>query len=137
MAASATTTTREVGTVLGVAVLGSLFNNRLLGFLTNRLTELGWPPETREPIINGVLTGVVPDYLKDFQPIIDNPTMETVVQYFPDPAAPQREIAEGIIQATRAAFDAVHNGVYWSLWVAGGIILVSGVVAYFTFPRTT
>jgi EmrB/QacA subfamily drug resistance transporter len=137
MAASATTTTREVGTVLGVAVLGALFNNRLLGFLTNRLTELGWPPETREPIINGVLTGVVPDYLEQYQPIVDNPTMETVVQYFPDPTHPGREIAEGIVQATQAAFDAVHNGVYWSLWVAGAIILASGVVAYFTFPRTS
>jgi EmrB/QacA subfamily drug resistance transporter len=137
MAASATTTTREVGTVLGVAVLGSLFSNRLTGFLTNRLTELGWPPETREPIIKGVLTGVVPDYLEQFQPIIDNPTMEQVIKIFPDPAAPQREIAEGIVQATQAAFDALRNGVGWSLWVAGAIILVSGVVAYFTFPRTT
>ena len=135
MAASATTTTREVGTVLGVAVLGSLFNNRLLTFLTARLEEYGWPPNQQQTVIDGVLTGKVPDYLSAYQPIIDNPTMETVDRLFPDPAAPQREIAEGIVKATQAAFDAVGNGVSWSLWVAGGIILASGVVAFFTFPR--
>ena len=135
MAASATTTTREVGTVLGVAVLGSLFNNRLLTFLSDRLASYGWPEGQQQTVIDGVLTGVVPDYLSDYQPIVDNPTMETVNALFPDPAAPQREIAEGIVKATQAAFDAVGNGVSWSLWAAGGIIIVSGIVAYFTFPR--
>jgi MFS family permease len=135
MAASATTTTREVGTVLGVAVLGSLFNNRLLTFLTDRLASYGWPEGQQQTVIDGVLTGVVPPYLSDYQPVIDNPTMDTVTALWPDPAAPQREIAEGIVKATQAAFDAVGNGVSWSLWAAGGIIIASGIVAYFTFPR--
>jgi uncharacterized membrane protein YdfJ with MMPL/SSD domain len=134
MAASATTTTREVGTVIGVAALGSLFSNRLTGYLTNRLVELGWPPETREPIITGVLTGKVPSYLDQYLPVIQNPTMEVALTY---PEGEQRTIAEGIVQATQAAFDAVHNGVSWSLLVAGCVILASGIVAWFTFPRTS
>ena len=135
MAASATTTTREVGTVLGVAVLGSLFNNRLLTFLSARLQEYGWPADQQQTIIDGVLTGKVPLGFDAYQPVIDNPTMATVERLFPDPASPQREIAEGIVRATQAAFDAVGNGVSWSLWVAGGFILAAGVVAFFTFPR--
>lgn len=134
MAASATTTTREVGTVIGVAALGSLFSGRLTSFLTQRLVELGWPADTREPIISGVLTGKVPDYLAQYLPVIQNPTME-VARTFPE--GDQRTIAEGIVQATQAAFDAVHNGVSWSLLVAGCVILASGIVAFFTFPRTS
>jgi uncharacterized membrane protein HdeD (DUF308 family) len=61
-----------------------------------------------------------------------------VVATFPvEQQAGAREIAEGIVQATSAAFDAVHNGVTWSLLVAGCVILASGVVAFFTFPRTS
>ena len=57
MAASATTTAREVGTVLGVAALGSLFNRQLMNFLTQKLIELGVPDQFREYIITQVLTG--------------------------------------------------------------------------------
>jgi EmrB/QacA subfamily drug resistance transporter len=131
MAASATTTTREVGTVLGVAVLGSLFNNRLLTFLTNRLTELKFPLEMRQTITDAVLTGKIPPGFDAFKEVIANPTMAVAATY---PEA-QRPIAEGIANASQAAFAAVGNGVSWSLWVAGGLIVASGVVAYFTFPR--
>ncbi len=57
MAASATTTSREVGTVLGVAILGSLFNNQLIENLTQRLLELEIPQEFHDLIIDQVLTG--------------------------------------------------------------------------------
>ena len=35
-----------------------------------------------------------------------------------------------------AAYAAVHSGVSLSLIVAGGVILASGIVAYFTFTPT-
>ncbi len=55
MAASATTTSR-VGTVLGVAILGSLFNNQLIEN-GQRLLELEIPQEFHDLIIDQVLTG--------------------------------------------------------------------------------
>jgi hypothetical protein len=141
MAASATTTTREVGTVLGVAVLGSLFNNRLTIFLSQRLTELQVPAALHEDIKTAVLTGEIPPLLPPiYNQVIENPSMDVVNQLFPAGVADladERLIAEGIVNATNAALDAVGNGVSWSLWVAGGIIIASGVVAYFTFPRTS
>ena len=47
MAAAATTTSRELGTVIGVAVLGSLVNGQLAGGLAQRLSELGVPAAFR------------------------------------------------------------------------------------------
>jgi EmrB/QacA subfamily drug resistance transporter len=111
MAASATTTTREVGTVLGVASLGSLFNTQLTTYLTQRLIELEIPPEFRDYIISMVLTGQS-----------SGSVAEAEAQYGPV-----------VAQVVDAAFDAVHSGVSWSLLVAGCVILVSGLVAWLTF----
>jgi len=111
MAASATTTSREVGTVVGVAALGSLFNTRLTEFLTRRLIELEVPPAYRDYIMNMVLTGQSSTSVKEaestYGPIVG--------------------------QVVGAAFDAVHNGVTFSLLVAGCVILLSGVIAWVTF----
>ena len=60
MAASATTTSREVGTVVGVAALGSLFNTQLINFLSERLTQLEVPPEYQDFVITAVITGQIP-----------------------------------------------------------------------------
>jgi EmrB/QacA subfamily drug resistance transporter len=121
MAASATTTTREVGTVLGVAALGSLFSTRLTGYLTQELIRLKWPIETRDTMIAMVLTGKPPAGQEAFiEAALSNPQYKAAIE-----------------EAKRAAFDAVHSGVSWSLLVAGCVILAAGVVAYFTFPRTT
>jgi EmrB/QacA subfamily drug resistance transporter len=145
MAASATTTTREVGTVLGVAVLGSLFNNRLTTFLTERLIQQKIPKEMSEIIQTAVLTGKVPNTgidMTPFLPVIKNPDMALADQLFPASLTDKamqfnHDVATGIVNATNAALDAVGNGVSWSLWVAGGVIIASGFVAYFTFPRNS
>ncbi len=112
MAASATTTAREVGTVIGVAALGSLFNTKLIDFLTTRLIQLDVPEEFRKIVIDAVLTG-----------------------QFSGEAAKQAEALYGdvVTKVVGAAYAAVHSGVSLSLIVAGGVILASGVVAYFTF----
>ena len=52
MAAGATTTSRELGSVVGVAVLGSLVNGTLTVDLTRRLAELGVPAGFRTVVIN-------------------------------------------------------------------------------------
>lgn len=115
MAASATTTSREVGTVLGVAALGSLFTSQLTTFLAQRLTEQGVPEEFQGIVTTFVLTGAPP------------PGMESMIKMAQTLYGPQVE------QATQAAFDAVHNGVSWSLLVAGCVIIFSGIVAFATF----
>jgi len=60
MAASATNTSRELGAVFGVAVLGALVNSHLNGDLTHRLKVLKIPDNYISIIINAVETGVVP-----------------------------------------------------------------------------
>jgi EmrB/QacA subfamily drug resistance transporter len=112
MAASATTTAREVGTVIGVAALGSLFNTKLIGFLTTGLIREGVPEEYRKVVIDAVLTG-----------------------QFSGEAARQAEALYGDIarKVVGVAYAAVHSGVSLALLVAGGVILASGMVAYFTF----
>ena len=117
MAASATTTAREVGTVIGVAALGSLFSNKLISFLTTRLDQLvpPVPPEWQKFVIDAVLTG-----------------------QFSGDAAKQAQAMYGDVvgQVVGAAYAAVHSGVSLALLVAGGVILASGIVAYFTFTPT-
>jgi len=120
MAASATTTAREVGTVLGVAALGSLFSTQLTIFLTQRLTEQGVPEEFQGIVTTFVLTGAPP------------PGMDSMVKMA------QSLYGREVEQATTAAFDALHHGVSISLIVAGCVIIFSGIVAWITFsPKKT
>jgi EmrB/QacA subfamily drug resistance transporter len=110
MAASATTTSREVGTVVGVAALGSLFSTQLTEFLTRRLIELQVPEQFRELVITAVLTGE-----------------------FSGAGDAQAQYGEIVTKVVGAAYDAVHSGVSISLLVAGCVILFSGIVAWLTF----
>jgi len=64
MAASATNTSRELGAVFGVAVLGALVNANLTSGLTKRLHVLKIPANFISVIINAVETGIVPSGLK-------------------------------------------------------------------------
>jgi EmrB/QacA subfamily drug resistance transporter len=113
MAASATTTAREVGTVIGVAALGSLFNTKLIAFLTERLVELEVPEEWRKFVIDAVLTG-------QFQGAEDAEELYGPI----------------VVKVVGAAYEAVHSGVSLSLLVAGCVILAAGGVAYLSFsPR--
>jgi EmrB/QacA subfamily drug resistance transporter len=60
MAASATNTSREIGAVTGVAILGALVNSRLHSSLVGRLRHLGIPPNFQTFIIHAIETGGVP-----------------------------------------------------------------------------
>ena len=60
MAASATNTSRELGAVFGVAVLGALVNAHLTADLTRRLQALKIPHNFISIVITGVETGSVP-----------------------------------------------------------------------------
>ena len=60
MAASATNTSREIGAVTGVAILGALVNAQLRSSLTGRLKHLGIPSNFQSIVIHAVETGGVP-----------------------------------------------------------------------------
>ncbi|HUZ19532.1 MAG TPA: MFS transporter [Acidimicrobiales bacterium] len=64
MAASMTNTSRELGSVFGVAVLGALVNAHLTSDLTHRLRALKIPPNFISIVINAVETGTVPSGVK-------------------------------------------------------------------------
>jgi EmrB/QacA subfamily drug resistance transporter len=114
MAASATTTSREVGTVVGVAVLGSLFNTQLTSYLTERLIQLEVPERFRAVVITAVTTGQVAGGGQGA-------------------AASEQQYGPIVAKVIGAAYDATHSGVSISLIVAGSVILGSGIVAWVTF----
>ena len=57
MAASATNTSREIGAVTGVAILGSLVISQLRSSLTVQLNHLGIPAQFQALVINAIETG--------------------------------------------------------------------------------
>jgi len=57
MAASATNTSREMGAVFGVAILGAVVNATLTGGLAVRLKQIGAPPSFQNLVLHAVQTG--------------------------------------------------------------------------------
>ena len=60
MAASATNTSREIGAVTGVAILGSLVYSQLHANLIARLNHLGIPASFQNQVITAIETGAIP-----------------------------------------------------------------------------
>ena len=114
MAASATNTSRELGAVFGVAVLGALVNAQLTGALTQRLRELKIPTNFFSTIISAVETGTVPTGVA--------PGHGT-----------GNAIEDHVIEAVYGAF---RSGLEQSLVVAGLGMLVAAIIAVQTLgPR--
>ena len=57
MGAAAVTAAREVGGVVGVAVLGAIVNGLLFTNLTRRLVDLGIPLSYRQVVVDAVRSG--------------------------------------------------------------------------------
>jgi EmrB/QacA subfamily drug resistance transporter len=112
MAASATNTSREVGAVVGVAVLGALVNAQLRATLTGKLNHLGIPPSFQAVVINALETGGVPPSGKS-------------------PGGPPGEasLVRQVIQAAYAAFGA---GLHAALYLSAGLVLGAGLLAALT-----
>ncbi len=111
MAASATNTSREIGAVTGVAVLGSLVISQLRSSLTTELNHLGIPAQFQALVINAIETGQIPQntsahagYGKIVQDVID------------------------------AAYTAFHNGLHAALYLSAGLALAAGLLAFITLP---
>jgi EmrB/QacA subfamily drug resistance transporter len=114
MAAGATTTSRELGAVVGVAVLGSLVNGHLTIDLARRLAGLGVPAGFRDVVITAVETGQVPKGGAG------------------GAAAAAQAFGPIVAKVIDAAYGAFRAGLTISLLLAGAVILVSGLVAWFT-----
>ncbi len=118
MAASTTNTSRELGAVFGVAVLGSLVNARLTGQLAHRLKAIGIPPHFQNLVITAVTHGGVPG--------------SSSAERHSSNAGVQKLINEVI----NAAFGAFGDGLHEALLISGVLILSAAAVAALTIHRT-
>lgn len=114
MAASTINTSRELGAVTGVAVLGSIVNGQLTVNLTNRLIQLGIPASYRSIIINAVITGTVSKQAEAEEK---------------NSSAGIRHIINEVVHAAYTAFT---HGLNLALTASGILLLVSAGIAYVT-----
>ncbi|MDA8311118.1 MAG: MFS transporter [Actinomycetota bacterium] len=118
MAASATNTSRELGAVVGVAVLGAVVDSKLTGELAYRLRALGIPPSFQSLVINAVSSGGLSSS-----------------------AASQAEhshtvhVANLATKVVHAAYEAFGSGLHLSFDIAGSLLALSAVVAAVTVRR--
>ena len=110
-AASTVNTSRELGGVLGVAVLGAIVNARLTGRLSQSLAKIGIPPGFRGFVISAVTHGGVPSSASKVT----------------NPAAKGHEgLVKKVIDAAEAAFG---SGLHECLLIAAFVLLAAGAVA--------
>jgi EmrB/QacA subfamily drug resistance transporter len=114
MASSAVNTSRELGAVAGVAILGSIVNGQLTVNLTARLVQLGIPPSFRHLVITAVTTGQTQAAEAGLNP------------------ATRKEFAVLIQKVVNAAYGALTHGLDIALIASASLLLVSGAVAYWT-----
>lgn len=119
MAASATNTSRELGAVFGVAVLGAIVNSKLTGQLAVRLEALGLPVKFQSLILGAVTHGG-----------LGSGGSASAVEHSTNPAV-QKTIDE-VLQAVYAAFG---SGLHLALEISAAILVVGAIVAAFTIRR--
>ncbi len=119
MAASATNTSREVGAVTGVAVLGALVNAELRADLTSRLHDLGIPAGFQSLVINALETGQVPS------------SGNTAG------AGGARAAGEGALvqKVIHAAYHAFQSGLHVALLLSAGLMVAAAVLVALTLGR--
>jgi len=111
MAASTVNTSRELGGVFGVAVLGAVVNAQLTTGLSEKLVRLGIPQIYRQVVIQFVTTG----------------GNIASAENSPGVKGHEKLIAKVLVAAEGAA----GHGVHLSLRISGAIVLAAAVVAAF------
>lgn len=117
MAASTTNTSRELGAVAGVAILGSIVNGQLTVNLVSRLAAIGVPPSFRSQVIAGVTSGSLG-------------SQAASVGGKSSPA-----IQQIIDRVVTAAYGAFAHGLDLALLASGTLLLASAVLTFFTAAR--
>jgi len=114
MAASATNTSREIGAVIGVAVLGMLVNAQLNAHLVASLRRLGIPANFQAIVITAVETGTLPSsrHAKGVGPPNEGKLVQEVIN---------------------AAYSAFYAGLHAALFLSAGLVFAAGLftVAWF------
>lgn len=113
MAASATNTFRELGAVVGVAVLGSIVNGELTVDLVRRLTAIGIPRSYQSLVVSAVTTGASQSEAR--AATAKNPAITHIVY-----------------EVESAAYGAFGYGINLSLDIAGALLLASAILALAT-----
>ena len=116
MAASATNTSREMGAVIGVAVLGSLVDSKLTGDLAARLKSIGIPPSFQSLVLHAVTNGG-----------LGSSGAASKATHSSNAA-----IARIATKVLDAAYEAFGAGLHLSLDVAGGALLAGALVVAVT-----
>jgi EmrB/QacA subfamily drug resistance transporter len=109
MAASMTNTSRELGAVAGVAVLGSVVNGQLTVNLIHRLAAIGIPQQYQSIVIAAVETGSVHSQANAYH---GGGSLQVIVN-----------------QVVSAAYGAFGNGLDLALSLAGALLLAAAIVA--------
>jgi EmrB/QacA subfamily drug resistance transporter len=110
MAASTANTSREMGAVTGIAVLGSLVFSQLNASLTTHLQQLGVPLVYKSFIIQFIETGQVSGINAN------------------NYSTSNSEVAKVI----GAAYSAFGDGVHAALYLSAGLVLLAGLLAFVT-----
>ncbi len=113
MAASVTNTSREMGAVFGVAVLGSIVNSKLTGQLAARLKAIGIPPSFQNLVIHAVTGGG-----------IGSGGAASQAEHSKNAA-----IAKIATKVVNAAYEAFGSGLHVALEISGVLLLVGAIVA--------
>lgn len=114
MAASATNTSRELGGVAGVAILGSIVNGKLVVDLVHELARQGFPRAIRDQVVAAVTTGNISQQAAAYSHL-PNKAVQTLV-------ARLEALADG----------AFRSGLNLSLWIACALMVTGAVVALLT-----
>lgn len=114
MAASTVNTSRELGGVFGVAVLGSVVNAQLTAGLTEKLIKLHVPVAFRQLVIQIVTTGG-----------------STNAADYPIAKGHQKQVQ----QVFDAAAGSAGRGIHLSLEIGAAIVLLAAVAALFAVRR--
>jgi EmrB/QacA subfamily drug resistance transporter len=119
MAASATNTSREMGAVFGVAILGSIVNGKLTGDLAARLKAIGIPPNFQSLVEHAIQTGGA-----------SSGGAASNAEHSSNAA-----VAKIATKVVDAAYGAFGSGLHVALVLSGCLILLGAVVAGFTIHR--
>jgi EmrB/QacA subfamily drug resistance transporter len=119
MAASAANTSREIGAVTGVAILGALVNGQLRSSLTSKLGHLGIPVNFQSIVIHAIETGGVPSsgHSKGAGGAA---------------AAGQGSLVQQVI---RAAYNAFYTGLHAALFLSAFLVLAAGLFTFVALRR--
>ena len=117
MASSMTNTSRELGAVMGVAILGSVVNGQLTTNLVHKLAAIGIPAQFRSEVVTAVTTGTVSGQASA--------------------AAKNPAIASIVHRVVTAAYAAFTHGLDLSLGAAAALLVLGAIVAATTMGPTS